>query len=87
MMTGQHHKKEKIMSDWLIFTIGLLLGSVSGVLTISMLGVRRYNNMDSEIQDLRTQRRLLKEELLKKESRKPTPRKYRRKVSKRKHNV
>ena len=75
------------MSDWLIFTIGLLLGSVSGVLTISMLGVRRYNNMDSEIQDLRTQRRLLKEELLKKESRKPTPRKYRRKVSKRKHNV
>ena len=38
-------------------------------------------------QYLRQQIRKSVEELLKKESRKPTPRKYRRKVSKRKHNV
>jgi hypothetical protein len=75
------------MNEWILFTIGLLIGSISGIMTILILSIRRYNNMDSEIQDLRTQRRLLKDELLKRESRKPTPRKHRRNVSKRKHNV
>ena len=75
------------MNEWILFTIGLLIGSISGIMTILILSIRRYNNMDSEIQDLRTQRRLLKDELLKRESRKPTPRKHRRRVSKRKHDV
>tara|TARA_B100000029_G_scaffold419834_1_gene425464 strand:+ start:2077 stop:2274 length:198 start_codon:yes stop_codon:yes gene_type:complete len=65
------------MNEWLLFTIGLLIGSTVGIMGMALLGVRRYNNMEGEIQDLRTQRKLLKEELLKKESRKPKPRKRR----------
>ena len=60
------------MNEWLLFTIGTV-----GIMCMAFLSVRRYNNMEGEIQDLRTQRKLLKEELLKKESRKPKPRKRR----------
>ena len=66
------------MDEWILFTIGLLIGSVSGVLIMALLSIRRYSNMESEIMDLRTQRKLLKEELVKKQT-KPTPRKYRKK--------
>tara|TARA_Y100000780_G_scaffold202235_1_gene195281 strand:- start:220 stop:438 length:219 start_codon:yes stop_codon:yes gene_type:complete len=53
------------MSEGILFIIGLLIGSVSGIVTMALLGVRRYNNMEGEIQDLRVQRQLLKEELVK----------------------
>jgi len=63
------------MNEWLLFTIGFMIGGTVGIMCMAFLSVRRYNNMEGEIQDLRTQRKLLKEELLKKESRKPKPRK------------
>jgi len=47
-----------------------------GVMIMAFLSVNRYNDMNSEIQDLRTQRELLKVELVKKQS-KPRPRKFR----------
>ncbi len=65
------------MNEWLLFTIGFMIGGTVGIMCMAFLSVRRYNNMEGEIQDLRTQRKLLKEELLKKESRKPKPRKRR----------
>ena len=66
------------MNEWILFTIGLLIGSIGGVMIIALLSVRRYNNMENEIMDLRTQRKLLRDELVKKQT-KPTPRKYRKK--------
>ena len=66
------------MDEWILFTIGLLIGSVSGVLIMALLSTRRYSNMESEIMDLRTQRKLLRDELVKKQT-KPKPRKYRKK--------
>ena len=66
------------MIDWRLFTIGILIGSMGGVMTMALLSVRRYNNMENEIMDLRTQRKLLRDELVKKQT-KPTPRKYRKK--------
>jgi hypothetical protein len=67
------------MNEWILFTIGILIGSISGVMFTAVLSARRCSNMESEIQDLRTQRVLLKEELLKKQPSKPKPRKYRKK--------
>ena len=66
------------MSEGVLFTIGLLLGSVSGVMTMVIISVRKTSDLYSEIQDLRTQRKLLRDELVKKQT-KPTPRKYRKK--------
>ena len=67
------------MNEWILFTIGMLIGSISGVMIMAILSARKYSNMESEIQDLRTQRILLKEELIKKQPSKPKPRKYRKK--------
>jgi|TARA_R110000744_G_scaffold379049_2_gene496224 hypothetical protein len=64
------------MSEGVLFTIGLLLGSVGGIMTMAIISVRRTSDLYSEIQDLRTQRKLLRDELVKKQT-KPTPRKYR----------
>ena len=64
--------------EWILFTIGLLLGSVGGVMTMVIISVRKTSDLYSEIQDLRTQRKLLRDELVKKQT-KPTPRKYRKK--------
>ena len=61
------------MNEWILFTIGLFIGSLIGIIAMSLLGARRYDNMSREIQDLRTQRKLLKEELIKPQS-KPKPR-------------
>jgi hypothetical protein len=44
---------------------------------MALLCANRYSNMNSEIQDLRTQRILLKEELLRRKPNKPKPRKFR----------
>ena len=64
------------MNEWILFTIGIFIGGMPGVMIMAFLSVNRYNDMNSEIQDLRTQRELLKVELVKKQS-KPRPRKFR----------
>ena len=53
------------MNEWILFTIGMFIGSMVGIMTMAILSARRYDNMSREIQDLRTQRKLLKDELLK----------------------
>ena len=55
------------MSEGVLFTIGLLIGSVGGVMTMALLSVRKTSDLYSEIQDLRTQRKLLRDELVKKD--------------------
>ena len=64
------------MSSELIFMIGLTLGVVVGVVTISLFVSSKITDLQSEVYDLRLQRKLLKEEL-EKSSAKPTPRKKR----------
>ncbi len=66
------------MSNELVFIIGLALGSLVGVVTISLFVSTRITDLQSEVYDLRIQRKLLKEELEKPQV-KPTPRKKRRK--------
>ena len=67
------------MNDWLLFVIGLFVGSTLGVLLTALLSASKTEDLHMEIQDLRTQRKLLKEELLKKQPSKLKPRKYRKK--------
>jgi len=66
------------MNEWILFTIGISIGGILGIIIMTLLSVSRYSDMNSEIQDLRTQRKLLRDELVKKQT-KPTPRKYRKK--------
>ena len=64
------------MSSELIFMIGLTLGIVVGVVTISLFASNGITDLHAEIRDLRVQRDILKEEL-EKSTGKPTPRKKR----------
>tara|TARA_Y100001963_G_scaffold152734_1_gene238120 strand:- start:517 stop:735 length:219 start_codon:yes stop_codon:yes gene_type:complete len=68
------------MSEAIIlnFTIGFFIGGMLGVMGMAILTSGKTEDLYREIQDLRTQRKLLKEELVKKQT-KPTPRKYRKK--------
>jgi len=63
MMTGRHHKKEMKMSDWLLFTIGVFVGSTLGIIVMALLSINRVNEMEAKMKKL--------------ESGKPTPRKFR----------
>ena len=65
------------MSDWILFIIGILIGGILGTMVMSLVSANRYSNMNSEIQDLRTQRLLLKEELIRRKPSKPKPRRFR----------
>ena len=66
------------MSDWLLFTIGLILGSMIGMALSAILTSGKVSDLYSEIGDLRVQRKLLKEEIQKIMRRaKPRPRKQR----------
>ena len=65
------------MNEWILFTIGIFIGGMLGVMTMALVSANRFSDMNSEIQDLRTQRLLLKEELLKRKPSKPKPRKFR----------
>ena len=67
------------MNEWILFTIGIFIGGIVGVMTIALITAGKTEDLYSEIQDLRIQRKLLKEELLKKKFSKPKPRKYRKK--------
>ena len=74
------------MTDVLWVIVGIVIGSIGGILTISLLTAGKtedlyieISNLSNEVQDLRVQRELLKEEIerLNKTRRKPTPRKKR----------
>ena len=66
------------MIEVLWVLVGVLIGAPLGWIGCTTLTVSRMSDLDSEIQDLRTQRRLLKEELLKDQRHaKPKPRKRR----------
>ena len=67
------------MNEWVLFTIGIFIGGIIGVMTIALVSAGKSADLYREIQDLRTQRKLLKEELLKKQPSKLRPRKYRKK--------
>ena len=64
------------MNEWVLFTIGIFIGGIIGVMTIAVVSAGKSADLYREIQDLRTQRKLLKEELLKKQPSKLRPRKY-----------
>ena len=64
------------MSSELIFIIGFLIGVLIGMVTISIFAASRITDLQSDVRDLRVQRKLLKEELEKPQG-KPTPRKKR----------
>ena len=59
--------------------VGIFIGSIGGILTISLVSAGKFDDLENEIQDLRNQRQLLKEEIhrLNKPKSKPTPRKKR----------
>jgi len=57
--------------EWILFTIGLLIGSIGGSLAVAMVSAGRNSDLESEIISLRLQRKMLKEELLKQKPRKP----------------
>ena len=66
------------MSDWLLFTIGLILGNIIGIVFSAILTSGKISDLYSEIGDLRVQRKLLKEEIQKIMRRgKPKPRRQR----------
>ena len=52
--------------EWILFTIGLFLGSIGSVVMLSIVTAGKMSDLDSEILSLRIQRNLLKDELLKK---------------------
>ena len=57
--------------EWILFTIGLLIGGIIGMMIIGIVSSGKHSDLDSEIISLRLQRNLLKEELLKQKPRKP----------------
>ena len=59
--------------------LGIIVGSIGGIFTISLVSAGKFDDLQNEIQDLRNQRQLLKEEIfrLNKPKSKPTPRKKR----------
>ena len=63
-------------AEWVL--IGVLIGSPIGFIISSVLTSDKMEDLDTEVQDLRTQRQLLKEEIFRlSKSRKPQPRKRR----------
>jgi hypothetical protein len=52
--------------EWILFTIGLLLGATMGVIAMSIISSGAHSSLDNEIISLRLQRKMLKDELLKK---------------------
>ena len=67
--------------EWILFTIGILLGATLGVIIMSLVVSGRYSDLDNEVISLRIQRNLLKEELLKQKPKK----RYKKKPFKKKY--
>ena len=67
------------MVDALWVIVGIFIGSIGGILIISLVSAGKFDDLQNEIQDLRNQRQLLKEEIhrLNVPKSKPTPRKKR----------
>jgi hypothetical protein len=66
------------MNELLMFSIGILLGTIIGIILASTLLSSKMSDLESEIGDLRVQRKLLKEEIKKITRRgKPQPRRNR----------
>ena len=67
------------MTEVLWVFVGIIIGSIGGILAISLVSSGKFVDQQNEIYDLRVQRELLKEEIerLNKPRRKPTPRKKR----------
>ena len=65
------------MTEVLWVFVGIIIGSIGGILAISLVSSGKFEDQQNEIYDLRVQRELLKEEIerLNKPRRKPTPRK------------
>ena len=58
--------------EWILFTIGLLIGSTLGMMIIGIVSSGKMSDLDNEIISLRIQRNLLKDELLKQKPKKDT---------------
>jgi len=72
--------------EWILFTIGLLIGSIGGGLAVAIVSSGKHSDLDNEIISLRLQRKMLKDELLKQKPRKPyKKRKYKLLKPKKKH--
>jgi len=67
--------------EWILFTIGLLIGSICGSLAVAIVSSGKMSDLDNQIISLRIQRNLLKEELLKQKPK----RKYKKKPFKKKY--
>jgi hypothetical protein len=67
------------MTDVLWVIVGIFIGGFCGLFTAGVLSSGKTEDLYTEIQDLRTQRQLLKEEIfrLSQPKSKPTPRKKR----------
>ena len=67
------------MTEVLWVFVGIIIGSIGGILAISLVSSGKFEDQQNEIYDLRVQRELLKGEIerLNKPRRKPTPRKKR----------
>ena len=74
------------MDNILILLIGVFLGTSFGIMSYAFLTLRKYGEMEDEIQRLRATRQILKEEIFRMEKnykpRKPQPRKRRAKKPK-----
>ena len=58
--------------------LGIIIGLITGIVIISMTTSGKIADLENEIQDLRTQRKLLKEEIFRLDNQaKPKPRKKR----------
>ena len=68
------------MNEIVLYVIVFMVGGMLGIMGMSLICANRYANMNSEIHDLRHQRKLLKDELIRKLPSKPKPRRYRKNV-------
>ena len=67
--------------EWILFTIGLLVGSILGMIIVAIVSSGKMSDLDNEVISLRIQRNLLKEELLKQKPK----RRYKKKPFKKKY--
>ena len=67
--------------EWILFTIGLLIGGIIGMMIIGIVSSGKHSDLDSEIISLRLQRKMLKDELLKQKPKK----RYKKKPFKKKY--